>query len=90
MLCAAFLALGTSLGYCATDGGVWSTAHLGAVAFYGEGRPWLIAIRASLAAFSRYPLLLALPGYAARIYDLGGVQQGMRMRSISSRFFWSS
>ena len=76
LLCAAFLAFGTSLGYCATDGGVWFTAHLGAVSFtslalaelYGEGRPWLIAIWASLAAFSRYPLLLALPGYAALLY----------------------
>ena len=76
LLCSAFLTFGTALGYCATDGGVWFVAHLGAVSFtflalaelYGEGRPWLIAIWASFAAFSRYPLLLALPAYAALLY----------------------
>jgi len=73
LLFTGLLVFGTSLAFCASDGAVWFIAHLGAVAFtslaiaelYGENRGWLLAFWAILAAFSRYPLLLALPGYAA-------------------------
>ena len=72
----AFLVFGTSVAMCAIEGGVWFVAHLSAVAFTflalaelsGSGIGWKIAMWAALAAGSRYPLLLALPGYAVLIF----------------------
>ena len=72
----AFLVFGTSVAMCAIEGGVWFVAHLSAVAFTflalaelsGSGIGWKIAMWAALAAGSRYPLLLALPGYALLIF----------------------
>ncbi len=68
----AFGFFGTSFFTCATRGDVWFLAHVCAFTFTllaldecaHEGRPWLVAAYAAIAAFSRYPLLLALPAYA--------------------------
>jgi hypothetical protein len=69
----AFLAAGTDLWWCSQLGDVWMLAHVAAVLFTllalfeagGHNRPWLLAIWAALAALSRFPLLLAVPLYAA-------------------------
>jgi hypothetical protein len=70
-ICAFFLA-GTDLLWCAMLGDVWFIAHVSAVCFTmlalveanAGKRPWLAAIYAALAAFSRFDLVLALPLYA--------------------------
>lgn len=70
------IVFGTSIAFCATEGAVWFVAHLAAFAFtslalaelFNDGRGWLVAFWAILAAFSRYPLLLAIPVYPAMIY----------------------
>jgi hypothetical protein len=67
----AFVFFGTSLFVCSTVGSVWFLGHVAAACFtllalcecFGARRPWLIAIWALCAAFSRYPLFLALPLY---------------------------
>ncbi len=69
----AFVFFGTSLFFCATRGDVWFLAHVSGFAFSmlalgevtGRKRPWLVALWALAAAFSRYPLLLVVPLYAA-------------------------
>ncbi|HEY0797879.1 MAG TPA: hypothetical protein VGD50_01955 [Candidatus Baltobacteraceae bacterium] len=71
-LCA-FLLLGTDLFWCAMLGDVWFIAHVSAMAFtlaallelLGKRRAWLVAIYAVCALESRFPLVLALPVYAA-------------------------
>jgi hypothetical protein len=68
-----FAFFGTSLFVCATRGDVWFLAHVSAFAFSmlalcelaGKRRAWLVAVWALAAAFSRYPLLLVVPMYAA-------------------------
>lgn len=65
----AFLFFGTSLFVGSTEGDVWLLAHVTAVCFtlfalselYGKGRPWLVAILAMGAMFSRYSLIVAIP-----------------------------
>lgn len=69
----AFAFFGTSLFVCATRGDVWFLAHVSGFAFSmlalcevaGRRRPWLVALWALAAAFSRYPLLAVVPVYAA-------------------------
>lgn len=68
----AFLLAGTDLLWCAMLGDVWMLAHVSAVCFTllalvelaGARRPWLIALWAGLALFSRFDLVLAVPVYA--------------------------
>jgi hypothetical protein len=68
-----FFVLGTPYYWCAMYGDVWFFAHVAAVAFtffalielVGQGRPWLVASLGILAAGCRFPLVLALPVYAA-------------------------
>lgn len=72
----AFLFFGTSMFVCAGYGSVWYLAHVSAAAFtllalaelYGSGRGWLIALFALAAAFSRLPMLAAVPVYAAVLW----------------------
>jgi hypothetical protein len=72
----AFLYFGTSLFVCATRGDVWFVAHVSAFAFSmlalcevtGRKRPWLVALWALAAAFSRYPLLLVAPLYGVLLF----------------------
>ena len=68
----AFLLAGTDLLWCAMLGDVWMLAHVSAVCFTllalvelaGARRPWLVALLAGLALFSRFDLVLAVPVYA--------------------------
>jgi len=72
----AFVYFGTSLFVCATRGDVWFVAHVSAFAFSmlalcevtGRKRPWLVALWALAAAFSRYPLLLVAPLYGVLLF----------------------
>jgi hypothetical protein len=72
----AFAFFGTSLYTCATVGDVWFVAHVSAFCFTllaiaectGRGRAWLVAVYALLAAFSRFPLVTALPLYAVALW----------------------
>ena len=68
-LLVAFWAVGTDVLYCGMTGDVWLIAHVSAACFTmlciaelsGKRRGWLVAAYGIAAAFSRYPLLLALP-----------------------------
>jgi hypothetical protein len=72
----AFAFFGTSLFFCATRGDVWFLAHVSGFAFSmlalcevtGRKRPWLAALWALAAAFSRYPLLLVVPLYGLLLW----------------------
>jgi hypothetical protein len=72
----AFAFFGTSIYTCATVGDVWFVAHVCAFCFtllaiaecMGGGRGWLVGIYALLAAFSRFPLVTAIPIYAIAIW----------------------
>jgi len=72
-LLTAFFAVGTDVLYCGITGDVWLLAHVCAVCFttlclvelFGKRRGWVVAACGIAAAFSRYPLLLALPVYSA-------------------------
>jgi hypothetical protein len=67
----AFFFFGTSLFACATLGDVWLLAHVSAACFtllalaelFGKRRAWLVACWGVAAAFSRFPLVLALAPY---------------------------
>ena len=71
-----FTFFGTSLYTCATLGDVWFIAHVSAFCFtllalaecLGSGRAWLVAVYAIVAAFSRFPLITALPVYAVLLW----------------------
>ena len=71
-----FTFFGTSVFTCATLGDVWFIAHVCAFCFtllaiaecLAGGRAWLVAIYALLAAFSRFPLITALPIYAVLLW----------------------
>jgi len=73
----AFLLAGTDLLWCAMLGDVWMLAHVSAACFTllalvelaGAKRPWLVALWAACAAFSRFDLVLALPVYAYLLGD---------------------
>ncbi len=67
----AFMFFGTSMFTCSAYGSVWFLAHVSAAAFtllalaelFGAGRGWLVALWALAAAFSRMPMLAAVPVY---------------------------
>lgn len=67
----AFFFFGTSMFACAGIGAVWYLAHVSAATFtllalaelYGARRAWLVALWALAAAFSRMPMLAAIPVY---------------------------
>jgi len=69
----AFAFFGTSQYVCAAKGDVWQLAHASAYCFtllalaelLGRRRAWLVALWGVCAAFSRYPLVVALPLYLA-------------------------
>jgi hypothetical protein len=69
------LALGTNLWWAATDGGLWTFAHVSAVFFLmaalvetaGSNRPWLIGLFVGLAGLSRLPAFLVFPFFAYTI-----------------------
>jgi hypothetical protein len=73
--CSVLASFGTSAWYCAANGDVWCTAHLGGVAFtllaLGEVvarcRPGIVAAFAVGAVACRFPFVLALPLYWALI-----------------------
>jgi hypothetical protein len=77
LLLNAFLFFGTSMFVCAGYGSVWYLAHVAAVTFtlfalaelYGSGRGWLIALCALAAAFSRMPMLAAVPVYFVMLWQ---------------------
>jgi hypothetical protein len=66
-----FLAVGTDLFWCSMLGDVWFVAHVSAMCFTlltfveltGKRRGWVVALCASAAGLSRYPLLPALAVY---------------------------
>jgi hypothetical protein len=80
-ICAFFLA-GTDLLWCAMLGDVWMLAHVSAACFTmlalveltGAKRPWLVAIWAACAVFSRFDLVLAIPVYAYLLRDRKSLQ----------------
>ncbi len=65
------VALGTNLWWLASDGGLWSFAHVSAVFFLAAGmaeatgkrRAWLIGLCVGLAGLSRLPVFLISPLY---------------------------
>lgn len=65
----AFFFVGTDVLYAGVSGDVWLLAHVSAACFstlciaelFGKRRGWVVAACGVAAAFSRYPLLLALP-----------------------------
>ena len=69
------LAFGTNFWWAATDGSVWTFAHVSAVFFLmaalvettGKNRPWLIGLLLGLAGLSRLPTFLAFPFFAYTI-----------------------
>lgn len=69
---ALLLAFGTNFWWAATDGSVWTLAHVSAVFFLmaalvettGKNRPWLVGLLVGLAGLSRLPTFLALPFFA--------------------------
>lgn len=69
------LALGTNFWWAATDGSVWTLAHVSAVFFLmaalvettGKNRPWLVGLFLGLAGLSRLPTFLAFPFFAYTI-----------------------
>lgn len=69
------IAFGTNFWWSATDGSVWTFAHMSAVFFLmaalvettGKNRPWLIGILVGLAGLSRLPTFLAFPFFAYTI-----------------------
>ncbi len=83
----AFAFFGTSIYTCATLGDVWFLAHVSAFCFTllaiaectGSGRAWLVAIYALLAAFSRFPLVTAIPLYAVALW-----LRGRRVRDVAA------
>jgi hypothetical protein len=73
LLLCGFLLLGTDLFWCASLGCVWELAHVSSVTFtllalhelLTKRRARLVALYAVCATESRFPLLLAIPVYAA-------------------------
>lgn len=69
------VALGTNFWWAATDGSVWTLAHVSAVFFLmaalvettGKNRPWLVGLFLGLAGLSRLPTFLAFPFFAYTI-----------------------
>jgi len=69
---AVLLAFGTNFWWSATEGSVWTFAHVSAFFFLmaalvettGKNRPWLIGILVGLAGLSRLPTFLAFPFFA--------------------------
>ncbi len=66
------LAFGTNFWWAATDGTVWTLAHVSAVFFLmaalvettGKNRPWLVGLLLGLAGLSRLPAFLTFPFFA--------------------------
>lgn len=66
------LALGTDFWWAATDGGLWTFAHVAAVFFLmaalveatGMKRPWLAGLLLGAAGLARLPVFLAFPFFA--------------------------
>ena len=71
------LALGTNFWWAATDGGLWTFAHVSAVLFLmaalveatGNKRPWLVGLLVGLAGMSRLPTFLTFPFFAYLLLD---------------------
>ncbi|TET18121.1 MAG: hypothetical protein E3J81_00760 [Dehalococcoidia bacterium] len=71
------LALGTNFWWAATDGGLWTFAHVSAVLFLmaalveatGNKRPWLVGLLVGLAGMSRLPTFLTFPLFAYLLLD---------------------
>ena len=69
------LALGTNFWWAATDGGLWTFAHVSAVFFMvaalveatGSKRPWLVGLLLGLAGLSRLPVFLTFPFFAHQV-----------------------
>ena len=106
-LLAAFFAVGTDVLYCGTTGDVWLLAHVSAACFttlclvelFGRRRGWVVALWGIAAAFSRYPLLLALPIYALwlmwpaherRGFDRGAAARGFLAVAVPAFAVWSA
>jgi hypothetical protein len=85
----AFVFFGTSLFVCSTRGDVWMLGHVAGFCFsllalcetFGRKRPWLVAVWALAAAFSRLPFLAELPFYLALL-----LHQSKRPKAILRSF----
>jgi len=102
-----FFAVGTDVLYCGVTGDVWLMAHVSAVCFttlclvelFGKRRGWVVALWAIAAAFSRYPLLLALPVYALwlfwprtgseRAFNPAGAARGFLLVAVPAFAVWA-
>jgi len=66
------IAFGTNFWWAATDGSLWTFAHVSAVFFLmaalvettGKNRPWLVGILVGLGGLSRLPVFLTFPFFA--------------------------
>jgi hypothetical protein len=80
-----FLLAGTDLAWCAMLGDVWFIAHVSAVCFtmlalaefFGNRRPWLIALWGVCAVESRFTMVLALAVAAIVLARDPSVRRGM-------------
>ncbi|UCG82192.1 MAG: hypothetical protein JSW38_08245, partial [Dehalococcoidia bacterium] len=78
------LAFGTNFWWAATDGSLWTFAHVSAVFFLmaalvettGRNRPWLVGILVGLAGLSRLTTFLTFPFFA---YTVAHGAEGRRM-----------
>ncbi len=83
------LAFGTNFWWAATEGSVWTFAHVSAVFFLmaalvettGKNRPWLIGLLVGLAGLSRLPTFLTFPFFAYTI-SRGAGDRGIITRRL--------
>ena len=85
------LAFGTNFWWAATEGSVWTLAHVSAVFFLvaalvettGKNRPWLVGLLLGLAGLSRLPTFLAFPFFAYTIARGGEDRQIIIRRLVA-------
>lgn len=88
------LALGTNFWWAATDGSVWTLAHVSAVFFLmaalvettGKNRPWLVGLFLGLAGLSRLPTFLAFPFFAYTVAH-GAADRRITIRRLAMFVF---
>ncbi len=88
------LALGTNFWWAATDGQLWTFAHVSAVFFLmaalveatGTKRPWLVGLLVGLAGMSRLPTFLTFPLFAYLITDAEGRAWGAVVKDRKNWF----
>lgn len=88
------LAVGTNFWWAASDGGLWTFAHISAVLFMmgalveatGQKRPWLVGLLVGAAGLSRLPVFLAFPFFLYLLLkdDARGWREIARDRNVQA------